>query len=175
MESGITGDEAGGDAAERRHLVALGQGLRQGRLPATQGRVPPHLPPFDNPASPCKGDIMFQGEFIKLLRHTASTTMKDISGCEVRPPLQGGKTNVRDFTGPWVAGSDETGALDPRLLSIAAPRRMATTPWCEIDFGIPTRPRIQLRNPSYPGFRFQLCGGINILRGNNVQRNPGFY
>jgi hypothetical protein len=74
---------------------------------------------------------MFQKEFIKLLIQTASTTMKDISGCEVRPPFQGGKTTGRGFAGPWVAGSDETGALDPRLLSFAAPRRMAAKPRTE--------------------------------------------
>jgi hypothetical protein len=56
---------------------------------------------------------MFQKHFIKLLKETASTTMKNISPFEVRPPFQGGKTKVWNFTDPWVAGSDETGALDP--------------------------------------------------------------
>jgi hypothetical protein len=39
--------------------------------------------------------------------------MKDIFGCDARPPFQGGKTTRRGFACPWVAGSDETGALDP--------------------------------------------------------------
>jgi hypothetical protein len=56
---------------------------------------------------------MFQVEFIKLLKHTASTTMKDICDCDARPPFQGGKTILGVFGGPWVAGSDEAGALDP--------------------------------------------------------------
>jgi hypothetical protein len=53
---------------------------------------------------------MFQEEFIELLKHMASTTVKDISGSEFRPPCQGGRTTGRGRTGPWVAGSDETGA-----------------------------------------------------------------
>jgi hypothetical protein len=69
---------------------------------------------------------MFQEEFIKLLKHKASTTMKGISGCEVRSPFQGGKNKVRGLDDPWAAGSDETGAFGPRLLAFAAPRRMAT-------------------------------------------------
>jgi hypothetical protein len=56
---------------------------------------------------------MFQEEFIELLKHMASTTVKDIFGCEFRPPCQGGKTTGKGPMGPWVAGSDETGALDP--------------------------------------------------------------
>jgi hypothetical protein len=34
---------------------------------------------------------MFHEEFIELLKQTGSTTMKDKSGCEARPPFQGGK------------------------------------------------------------------------------------
>jgi hypothetical protein len=83
---------------------------------------------------------MFQEEFIELLKHMALTTMKDISGCEFRPPCQGGKTTGRGPTGPWVAGSDETGALDPRLLHVATPRRMATKPWCGTNVGIQVQP-----------------------------------
>ncbi len=66
---------------------------------------------------------MVQEEFINPLKHKVPTTLNNISGCEARPPFQGGKTTVRD---PAILGSRAPMKPELRrggLLSFAAPRR----------------------------------------------------
>jgi hypothetical protein len=104
------------------------------------------------PPSPWKGDRMFQEEFIELLKHMASTTVKDIFGCEFRPPCQGGKTTGKGPMGPWVAGSDETGALDPACgtttfrRSAAGPFSIAKSTHCLENTNVQGKIELQLRN-----------------------------